>query len=55
MPPVRVAIASPLKRSAAMVARQDGSALRVIITMASAAHVIAAAKGTSIGVKNRLP
>ena len=55
MPPVRVAIASPLKTPAAMLARQDGSTLRVITTMASVAHVITAAKGTSIGVKNRLP
>jgi hypothetical protein len=54
-PTVRVAIASPLKRPAEMVARHDGSALRVITTMASVAHVIAAKKGTSIGVKNRLP
>src|SRR5262245_1351032 len=34
MPPVRVAIASPLKTPAASVARQDGSTCRVITTMA---------------------
>jgi hypothetical protein len=50
-----VAIASPLKRPAASVARQDGSTCRVMTTMARVAQVIAARKGTSIGVKNRLP
>jgi hypothetical protein len=54
-PPVRVAMASPLKRPAAMVAPHDGSTRRAISTMASVAQVIAARKGTSIGVKNRLP
>ena len=55
MPPVRVAMASPVSSPAAMVARQDGRTCRAITRMASVAHVMAARKGTSIGVKNKLP
>ena len=55
MPPVRVAMAKPVSKPTTAVARQDGRTSRVIITMESVAHVIAVKKGTSMGVKNRLP
>ena len=55
MPPVRVAIARPVSKPTTAVARQDGRTWRVITMMASVAQVITARKGTSIGVKNRLP
>jgi hypothetical protein len=55
IPPVRVAMANPVSRPTTAVAGHDGSMRRVISTMASVAHVIAARNGTSIGVTNRLP
>jgi hypothetical protein len=55
MPPVRVAMASPVNRPTMIVAHHDGNICRVITRMARVAHVMAAAKGTSMGVKNRLP
>ena len=55
MPPVRVAMASPVAKPVKTVADHAGSTLRVITRIASVAHVIAAAKGTSMGVKNKLP
>lgn len=49
MPPVRVAMASPVSRPAT----SDGMIGRVITRMASVAHVMVAAKGTSMGVESR--
>ena len=43
------------QQAATTVAHHDGMSCRVITRMASVAHVMAAAKGTSMGVKNRLP
>src|SRR5262249_60392202 len=55
IPPVRVAIASPVAKPAKIVADHVGTTRRAIRTMASIAKLIAARNGTSIGAKNNAP